>query len=49
MLLAAVTGRGWFYWVSISSIIVVLALSANTAFADFPRLCRVIAQNGYLP
>jgi amino acid transporter len=49
MLLAAITGRGWFYWVSISSIILVLALSANTAFADFPRLCRVIAQNGYLP
>src|SRR5580658_5290324 len=49
MLLGAITGRGWFYWVSISSIILVLALSANTAFADFPRLCRVIAQNGYLP
>jgi len=49
MLLAAVTGRGWFYWVGISSIVFVLALSANTAFADFPRLCRVIAQNGYLP
>ena len=49
LLLAAVTGRGWFYRVSISSIIVVLALSANTAFADFPRLCRVIAKNGYLP
>lgn len=49
MLLAAITGRGWFYWLSISSIVVVLALSANTAFADFPRLCRVIAQNGYLP
>jgi len=49
ILLAAVTGRGWFYWVSIGSIILVLALSANTAFADFPRLCRVISQNGYLP
>ena len=49
MLLAAVTGRGWFYWTAISSIILVLALSANTAFADFPRLCRVISQNGYLP
>ena len=49
MLLAAITGRGWFYWISISSIVLVLALSANTAFADFPRLCRVIAQNGYLP
>ncbi len=49
MLLAAVTGRGWFYWVSIASILIVLSLSANTAFADFPRLARAIAQNGYLP
>jgi amino acid transporter len=48
-LLAAVTGRGAFYWVSIGSILLVLALSANTAFADFPRLARAIAQNGYLP
>jgi amino acid transporter len=48
-LLAAVTGRGAFYWVSIGSILVVLSLSANTAFADFPRLARAIAQNGFLP
>jgi amino acid transporter len=48
-LLAAVTGRGWFYWVTIASILFVLSLSANTAFADFPRLARAIAQNGYLP
>jgi len=27
----------------------VLALSANTAFADFPRLCRTIAHDGFLP
>ncbi len=49
MLISAVMGRGWFYWLSIISILLVLALSANTAFADFPRLCRAIAQNGYLP
>jgi amino acid transporter len=48
-LLAAVTGRGAFYWLSIGSILVVLSLSANTAFADFPRLARAIPQNGYLP
>ena len=48
-LLAAVTGRSAFYWISIGSILVVLSLSANTAFADFPRLARAIAQNGYLP
>ena len=49
LLLAAVSGRGGFYYVSMASILVVLALSANTAFADFPRLCRAIAQNNYLP
>ncbi len=48
-LLAAITGQGWFYWTSIVSILVVLSLSANTAFADFPRLSRAIALNGYLP
>ncbi len=49
MLLMAVTGRGIFYYVSIGAILLVLALSANTAFADFPRLCRIIAHDGYLP
>src|SRR5215468_7285612 len=49
MLVAAVAGRGVFYYVSVGSILTILALSANTAFADFPRLCRAIAQNNYLP
>jgi hypothetical protein len=49
MLLGAVAGRGVFYYISIGSILAVLTLSANTAFADFPRLCRAIAQNNYLP
>jgi amino acid transporter len=49
MLSAAVFGRGWFYYLTIGSILVVLSLSANTAFADFPRLCRAIALNNYLP
>jgi amino acid transporter len=48
-LLAAITGNGIFYGVSIGSILLVLALSANTAFADFPRLSRAIAENGFLP
>jgi amino acid transporter len=47
-LLAAVVGKGFFYYLSIGSILAVLALSANTGFADFPRLCRVIAQHGFL-
>lgn len=48
-LIGAVAGRGIFYWVSISSILLVLCLSANTSFADFPRLCHVLAEDGFLP
>jgi amino acid transporter len=49
MLVAAVAGQGVFYYVTMGSILLVLALSANTAFADFPRLCRAVAEDGYLP
>jgi amino acid transporter len=49
MLTAAVFGKSFFYYLTIGSILVVLSLSANTAFADFPRLCRAIALNNYLP
>jgi amino acid transporter len=48
-LVAAVIGKGVLYYVTIGSVLAVLALSANTGFADFPRLCRLIAQDGYLP
>ena len=49
MLTSAVFGKGYFYYLTMGAILVVLSLSANTAFADFPRLCRAIAQNNYLP
>jgi amino acid transporter len=49
MLVAAVVGRGWFYYVTVGSVLVILSLSANTAFADFPRLCKMVAQNNFLP
>lgn len=49
MLIAAIAGTGVFYYVTIASILLVLAFSANTAFADFPRLCRAISEDGYLP
>jgi amino acid transporter len=49
MLVAAIIGRGIFYYITIGSVLAVLALSANTGFADFPRLCRVIGQDGFLP
>ena len=32
-----------------ASILLVLCLSANTSFADFPRLCRAVAEDGCLP
>lgn len=49
MLFIAVSGRGVFYYISIASVLLVLIFSANTAFADFPRVCRVVAQDGFMP
>ena len=49
LLVTAVFGRGWFYFLTMASVLLALALSANTAFADFPRLTRAIALHDYLP
>jgi amino acid transporter len=49
ILTAAVFGRGWFYYLTSASVLVALSLSANTAFADFPRLAKAIAIHDYLP
>jgi amino acid transporter len=46
---AAIVGRGFIYYVTLGSVIAVLALSANTGFADFPRMCQLVSRNGYLP
>ncbi len=48
-LTAAVAGRGVFYYVTMGSVIAIVCLSANTSFADFPRLCRLLALDNYLP
>ena len=48
-MVGAVAGKGIFYFVTIGSILLVLCLSANTAFADFPRLCQIIALHKSLP
>ena len=48
-LIAAVMGRGAFYYVSIAAILAVLCLSANTSFAGFPRVCRLLALDDLLP
>jgi hypothetical protein len=49
LLVTAVFGRNWFYFVTMGSVLLALALSANTAFADFPRLARAIALHDFLP
>jgi hypothetical protein len=48
-LAAALVGRGPFYYVAVCSLLAVLMLSANTSFVGFPRLCRLIAQDRFLP
>ena len=49
LLVTVVFGRNWFYYLTMGSVLLALALSANTAFADFPRLTRAIATHDYLP
>ncbi len=46
---AAVFGRGWFYFMTMGGVLAALSFSANTAFADFPRMARAIAIKDYLP
>ena len=48
-LTGAIAGRGMVYYVAMASLLAVLCLSANTSFVAFPRLCRLVAQDGYLP
>ena len=48
-LVGAVWGRGWLYVVTIASVLSVLCLSANTSFVGFPRVCRQVAADAYLP
>jgi hypothetical protein len=46
----AVFGHGAFlYYMLQSSTAAILVLAANTAYADFPRLSSIIAQDGFLP
>ena len=42
-------GRGLLYLMLISGTAVILVLAANTAFAGFPRLGALAAQDGFLP
>ena len=42
-------GRGIFYLLIITGTTVILILAANTAFAGFPRLSAMLAQDGFMP
>lgn len=46
---AANFGTGPMYGFILVSTALILFLAANTAFADFPRLCSFIAKDGYMP
>jgi amino acid transporter len=48
-LAGCVLGRRIGYAVCMGSVFTVLALSANTSFADFPRLSRLLSIDGFLP
>ena len=48
-LAGAVFGRGVMYGITMAAVLAVLCLSANTSFADFPRVCRLLADDRYLP
>lgn len=45
----AVIGHGALYYLSIGSVLCILCLSANTSFVDFPRVCRLVAADDFLP
>ncbi len=45
----AIFGRGAVYYASIASVIMILILSANTSYAGFPWVCRLLAIDNFLP
>ena len=48
-LIGAITGWGIFYYMAIATVFSVLVFSAQTSFAAFPRVCRLLAEDGFLP
>lgn len=42
-------GRGVFYFLIQISTMLILAVAANTSFADFPRVASILARDGFLP
>jgi amino acid transporter len=48
-LAGAAVGEGPLYYIAMGSVLCILALSASTSFVAFPRLCRTVAEDGFLP
>ncbi len=42
-------GRGFFYLSTIAGTTIILVLAINTAFADFPRLSAILANDSFMP
>ena len=42
-------GEGILYLVTVAMTSIILVMAANTAFAGFPRLAAILAQDGFLP
>jgi len=49
LLALGVFGEGPLYYVVQGSAVLILVLAANTAYADFPRLASLLAQDDYAP
>jgi amino acid transporter len=47
--MAMAVGRNWAYYLMSLTIVIVLALAANTSFGGLPVLASLLAQNNYLP
>ena len=45
----AIVGHGVFYYLIQAATALILVLAANTAYADFPRLASVLAQDKFFP
>jgi amino acid transporter len=42
-------GNGLIYYIVQTATLLILAVAANTSFADFPRLASIMARDGFLP
>lgn len=48
-LVLAVIGNGWYSYIPVLSILLIVIFQANTSFTSFPRLCSIVSQQRFLP